>query len=114
MADSPLWRRFFWVPGTLLGWWSLALALGFFMFLKLVFVWGDQPGHDRSTLFSDPIMALTVLAAGACGISAGMTSGLGIFRKRERSLLVFATLALGALVAWFVSGEIASGIVGQH
>jgi hypothetical protein len=43
-----------------------------------------------------------------------MTSGLGIFRKRERSLLVFATLALGALVAWFVSGEIASGIVGQH
>ena len=47
MADFPLWRHSFWVSGTRLGWWSLALALG-------------------------------------------------------------------AFVAWFASGEIASGIVGDH
>jgi hypothetical protein len=110
MTDIPLWRRFLGVPRTRLGWWSFALALLFFVLLKAVFVWGSQAGHDRRTFFSDPIMGGILLAAAACGVSTGVTSGLGIFWKRERSFLVFITLALGAFVAYFVSGTIASGI----
>ncbi len=114
MTDIPLWRRFLGVPRTRLGWWSFALAALFFVLLKLVFVWGSQTGYDRRTFFSDPVMGGLPLTAAACGVSTGVISGLGIFGKRERSFLVFITLALGAFVAYFVSGTVASGMSGRH
>jgi membrane associated rhomboid family serine protease len=113
MTDTPLWRRFLGVPDTRPGWWSLALALGFFVFLALIFLWGRRTGHDRSTFFSDPIMAATVLATGACGVCAGLTGAAGVLWKHERSVLVFAAIVLGAFVAYFAIGEIASGTVGR-
>ena len=112
-VHQPLWRRLFWTPSTRLGWWSIGLALGFFVFISLFVLQEFRPGRDRSTFFSDPVNAFTLLGAAACAITAGVTGALGIFWKRERSLLVFAALFLGALALFFTIGELGAAVTGS-
>lgn len=100
-----LWRRLAY-PSTGLGWWSVALAVLFFVFLKLVFVWGEQPGHDRSTFFSDPVAAITLIGTAVSGIAAGALAAVAVF-KQERSIIVFLAIALGLFVLYFSLGELA-------
>lgn len=91
-----LWRRLAY-PTTRLGWLSIALAALFFVFLKLVFLWGDQPGHDRSTFFSDPVMAFMLISTAVSGITAGAVAVVALF-KQERSIIVVLVVLLGLFV----------------
>jgi hypothetical protein len=93
-------------PSTRLGWWSVALGALFFVFLKLVFVWGDQPGHDRSTFFSDPVAAFTLLGTAVSGIAAAAVAVVAMV-KREHSIFVLLVFLLGLFVLYFSLGELA-------
>ena len=54
-------------------------------------MWGHRAGNPRAGFSADPLMAVLVIATAACGIATGLASGIGIFVKRERSLLLFLT-----------------------
>lgn len=64
MASRPLWRRMLGWPETRAGWWAVGLTAAFFVLLGLFqsLVAGGQRGD---TFFSNPSLALTILAAGA-------------------------------------------------
>ena len=106
MPRQPLWRRVLGWPSTRLGWWSVRLAGAFFgfFFLFQALVGAGQRGGD--TFFSNPWLAVTILAAGSAAIAGGGAAAFAIVGKGERSLLVFITLLLGLLVLTFVTGEV--------
>jgi hypothetical protein len=81
----------------------------FFVLLKLIFVWGDQPGHDRSTFFSDPVAAFTLLGTAVSGIAGGAVAVAAMI-KHERSIIVFWVFLLGLFVLYFSLGH----LVGHH
>jgi hypothetical protein len=81
------------------------LSLGF---LWSVFQWGEwgaQHGRDRSTFFSDPIMAFALIGTAATAIVGGLAATISLFR-RERSLLLLPVLVWGGLVLIFTLGEL--------
>ncbi len=55
--------------------------------------------------------AVLAISTAACGVAAGLASAIGILLKRERSLLLFLILAIGALVLCFAFGELFEGVV---
>ena len=88
-------RRFFALPRTSLGWWSLLIGTGFFLFMRSFWMQAHSPGRDRSTFFSDPINAGCLIGALGSVIVAMLVALVAIAWKRERSLLLVPLLLLG-------------------
>jgi hypothetical protein len=88
-------RRFFALPRTSLGWWSLLIGTGFFLFMRLFWMQANSPGRDRSTFFSDPINAGCLIGAFAAPIVGMIVAWVAIIWNRERSLLLVPLLLLG-------------------
>ena len=62
---------------------------------------GERGGE---TFFSNPYLSATILAAGACGIAAGVVGGLALVRG-DRSPAVFLGVAVGVVVIFWVTAE---------
>jgi uncharacterized membrane protein len=64
------------------------------------------------TIFADiatrPALALTMLAGILAGISAFITGLYAIIKQKENSLLVYISIAIGALLMIFLVGEAVS------
>ena len=84
----PLWRRFLGLPATRLGWWSVGLAAGFFVFVWLSYNLGDHP----------VIALLLLIGASVSGIGGGVAAVVAFFRKSERSFILVPIVLLGLLV----------------
>lgn len=102
----PLWRRILGWPSTRLGWWSVWLLVGFFVFFGIFssLVASGQRGGE--TFFSNPWLAVTMLIAASSAILGGITAVVAVFGRRERSLLSILALLIGLFVLTFVLGEI--------
>lgn len=87
--------RFFALPRTGLGWWSLLTGTGFFVFMRLFWMQANNPGRDRSTFFSDPINAACLIGAFGTPIVAMIMALVAIIWKRERSMSLIPLLLLG-------------------
>ena len=103
------------LPITPLGKWSV----GFIVAMPILFFIGTSfanslyqsvPAGD--TILADiaarPALALSMLAGMAAGISAFITGVLAIVRRKDRTLLVFISSIIGALLVLFLAGEILS------
>ncbi len=113
-AGPSWWRSLFGWPATPLGWTATGLAVLSLGFLWSVFWWGDwgaQHGRDRSTFFSDPIAAFTMIGTAATAIAGGLAGAISLFR-RERSLLLLPVLVWGAIVLIFTLGQL-GGLAGH-
>ena len=97
-------RRFFGLPRTALGWWSVWVAVGFFVFMALFWQQAGQPGRDRSTFFSDPVNAGCLIGAAASALAGMVLAVVAIVWKRERSW-AFVPVVLSGLNAlmWTVA-----------
>jgi len=96
------------MPRTRPGWWSLGLIIGLALALvlaRLLAAWGQAGGE---TFFSNPLLAVPMILAGACGVSAFFTGLISIIIRRERAVLVFVTTIIGLFVLAFWLGEIIS------
>ncbi len=96
------------LPVTRLGWWSAGLLTAFAAFLTALFsvvAAGERGGEG---FFSNLWLALPGLGAGLTGVLAGVTAGVAIVRRGERSVLVFLVLIVGLIVALFLLGEAVS------
>jgi hypothetical protein len=64
-----------------------------------------QTGGD--TFFSNPWLSASILLAGGAAVASGIVGLVCILTRQERSLPVFATVALGAVVLAWAIAEIA-------
>jgi hypothetical protein len=93
------------LPKTSWGKWSVGLiaALILFFVLFLIFVISGQRGDD--TFFSNLLLSIPILLAGACGIAAFVTGLIGVILSKERSILVFLAIFIGFDILVFAFGE---------
>ena len=107
VSAQPLWRRFLNWPSTRQGWWSAGFLVGFLIVFGAfqALVASGQRGGE--TFFSNPWLAVSILAAAGSAIVGGVMAGIAIFRKSERSFFSFVALLLGIFVTLFMVGEIA-------
>lgn len=97
-------RRFFALPRTALGWWSLIIGTGFFVFMRLFWMQAFSPGRDRSKFFSDPLNAACLIGAFASPILGMLLALLAIIWKHERSLLLVPLLLFGVFaLVWAIA-----------
>lgn len=93
------------LPKTTPGKWSIGLIVA----MPLLFITGTlffntiyQSVPSGNTFLEDivtrPGLALSMLAAMGCGISAFITGLLAITRQKERAILVYISCGIGALV----------------
>ena len=105
-ASAPQKRRgrFFALPATSLGWWSLVIGAGFFVCMRLFWMQAGSPGRDRSTFFSDPINAACLIGAFGSAIVGMIVALVAIIWKRERSFFFVPLLLLGLFaLLWAVA-----------
>ena len=94
------------IPKTRLGQWSIWLIVALFVLFisfQLLVASGQRGG---ATFFSNLALAVPMLIAGICGVSAFFTGIIGIIKSKERSVLAFLATMIGFFVLFFVSGEI--------
>jgi len=103
------------IPKTTLGKWSVVLIV----VMPILFIIGtamadtlykEVPagGTIGGDIVARPVLALTMLAGFGAGITAFITGLLGIMRKKENALLVYASTLIGALLILFLAGEVIS------
>ena len=103
------------LPKTKLGWWSLGLAVAmpvlFFIgmsFTTLLYKSVPAGGTILKDITVRPVLALTMLAGMASGVSAFIIGLIAIIKQKERALLVYGATLIGALLIIFLSGEFIS------
>ena len=98
---------------TKLGKWSVGLIIAmfilFFMGSSFVGLFYKSVSSGR-TILEDivrrPDVSLVMLVGFACGIISFITGIIAIFKKKERSILVYISTAIGALLILFLIGEL--------
>jgi len=105
-------NQFLGKPVTKLGWWSIGLivAMPILFFIGTSFtnsLYKSVPAGD--TILEDiaarPALALTMLAGMAAGILSFITGLVAIVRQKERTLFVYVSTMIGALLILFLAGE---------
>ena len=93
------------LPKTMLGKWSIGLAISFIVLFALVSVLGATGQEGGPTFFSNLYLAIPGLLAAISGFAAFLTGLLSIIFLKERALLVFISSAIGLLLILFILGD---------
>lgn len=102
------------IPGNKVGKWSVGLVVLMPILLFIGSSFSDSLYKSVSaggTILADigarPLLALTMLAGMAAGVSAFITGLLAIFKKKERAILVYAATVIGGLLVLYLIAEVA-------
>jgi hypothetical protein len=103
------------LPKTPSGWWSLGLVVTmpvlFFigaLFTNLLYKSVPAGGTILKDIAVRPALALTMLIGMGSGVSAFIIGLISIIRQKERALLVYVAVLIGALLIIFLLGEVLS------
>jgi hypothetical protein len=100
------------LPKNKLGEWSVVLImvmmLFFYLGMSFVDFYSSIPAGRTipQDIINRPGVALLMLAGFASGIIAFITGLVAIIKNRERSVLVFVSTIIGALLILYLAGEI--------
>lgn len=100
------------IPKTITGKWSVGLILAMFILFFIggfsVNLYSSVPAGDSilSDISGRPALALSMLAALLCGVSAFVSGVVAIIKNKERAILVFISSLIGLLLILFLLGEI--------
>ena len=103
-STQPPRGRFFRMPSTQLGWWSVRLASAFavlFIINSLVFM----PTSESTAPWRQVALPFYGIFMMLCGVGAGITGLVAVIWRRERSWVVWLTLLPGLFAIFFVLGE---------
>lgn len=96
------------VPQTKPGKWSVGLCICFFVFIGMFFILVASGQRGGMKFFDNPILAIPTVLAALTAI-AGLFIGLqSVISHKEKSLLTFIAIAIGAFVLYFTIGELVS------
>jgi hypothetical protein len=93
-------------PKTSLGKWSIGLILAFFIFLIIFFILIELGERGGETIFSNLKLLIPFSLAVISAIASFFTGIMGIFKKKEKSVLVFLSTILGFLILLWILAEI--------
>lgn len=93
-------------PKTTLGKWAVMLILGFFLFLGIFFILVNLGERGGETIFINIKLLIFYSLAAISAISSFVTGLISIFKKKEKSVLVFLSVILGFLVLLWILSEI--------
>lgn len=96
------------MPKTQLGKWSVGLIALFFLALGTLILLAASGQTGGTTFFSNPLLGIPGLGAGAAAIAAFFTGIISIWKYKERAIPVFIAAVIGLFVLLFVLGEILS------
>ena len=103
------------LPKTTLGKWSLGLIIlmpmSFVIGMTFMsFFYSSAPVGNTilEDLGSRPALAIPMLLGMASGVASFVTGFWSIFKKQERSLLVYVSTLIGAILIFFLVGEFMS------
>lgn len=97
------------MPKTTTGWCSLWLGASFAIPFALWLAYiGFSAPMSRPTFFSDPTHAVLIFAAAIAAIGGAAIGAFSVAMRRERSVMVFASIVLGALVLYWAVAEVVS------
>jgi len=100
------------LPKSCLGKWSVALivAMPIFFYIGMSFVDFYESVPAGKTIPDDimvrPGVALPMLAGFVCGIAAFFTGIIGIIKKKDYSILIFLSSAMGFLTLLWCLAEV--------
>ncbi len=84
--DRPLWRRIMKLPGTRIGWWSVALAATYVVLLLILSI---LPGIVS---WGQTVILLIIVSVALCEWAAGITGLIALMEQRERSVIVWIAM----------------------
>jgi hypothetical protein len=94
------------MPRSLVGVWSMMLGVGFVLLETAFFILTAMGQRGGATFWSNPLLALPVVAAGVCGLAAGISATAALTFKRDRAVVLVLPLLLGLFVLVFMIGEL--------
>jgi hypothetical protein len=94
------------MPRTQVGWWSMGLAVSFFVLFEVWQVYVNATPRPRPTFFSDPLQAFLILSTAATAITGAILGVLALVLKRERSILIVVSTLIGSFVLYWTIGEL--------
>jgi len=100
------------LPKTILGKWSIALivAMPIFFYVGMSFVGFYESVSAGTTIPADivirPGVALPMLSGFVCGIAAFFTGMIGVAKKKDYSIFVFLSTAVGFFTLLWCLAEI--------
>ena len=93
-------------PKTKLGKFSVGLIVAFLLFLSIFYLMIASGQRGGETFFSNLYLTIPFLLAAISAISSFFTGIIGVFKEKEKSILVFFSIIIGFLVFLFILGEI--------
>ena len=96
------------LPKSAPGKWSVGLCVFFFALIGLFFVLVASGQHGGIKFFDNLALALPIMFATLSAILALVFGLVSVVKYRERALLIFFIIAIGAFVLYFAIGELVS------
>lgn len=94
------------MPHTKLGKWSVGSIGVFFVSLLLFFILVATGQRGGDTFFSNPVLTIPILTAGAFGVAAFVVGILAIVKQKDHAVLVYLSIVIGAVVTIFIFAEL--------
>ncbi|MFH1236675.1 MAG: hypothetical protein V1685_07160 [Parcubacteria group bacterium] len=101
------------LPKTKLGKWSLGLIIAMPILLMLGGLLAGsmyesvEAGNGLvDDLTKRPLLAVAALSGALAGVMAFLTGLIAIIKQKERVILVYLSTLLGALLVWFILGDV--------
>ena len=85
---------------------SVKLIGAFFVSLGVLYAFIIAGQRGGEGFFDNLYLAIPGILAGAFGVASFVFGLIAIIRQRERSVLVYLTVVIGALVTLFIGAEI--------
>lgn len=96
------------MPHTKFGIWSVGFIAVCIICFSIFYLFVASGYRGGDTFFSNPALAIPITFAGLSGAFAFITGIFAIAKEREHSVLVYVSVFLGALVTFFMAGELLS------
>ncbi len=106
IPNRPLLQRLLGFPATRPGWWSIILFLATVVLMVLSTILIKTGPEGGRTFFANPILALTIILAGASAVAGGVAGVFAVARRGERALLVLFTILWSLLALAFAMVEL--------
>jgi len=104
-------HSFIGLPKTRLGMWSVGFVAAFILLFLTWLTYVTVTPMDRPTFFSDPLHAVLILSATACGISGALVGILAVLVRRERSWTILLSVLVGSYVLFWTVAEIIGSLI---
>jgi len=94
------------LPKTILGKWSVGLAISFILFFALLAIFAATGQEGGNTFLSNLFLAIPGTLAVVSAVATFFTGIVSVIFMKERAVFVFVAMIIGLLVIVFILGDL--------